>query len=161
MPSQANTLVLRLERARQRAAERIADTLATKFPAVTPIVLNGLFFPTAGKILGAGLLLTWFLNELTPSALLEAPKDVHRAFALGADATSTNSPSPRKSKRFSNWRTRCFPSRNSRKSFGRDCGRKSASSTRRTRAWINFAAAGFSPVNSSGPPRMARNSGQC
>jgi hypothetical protein len=26
------------------------------------IVLNGLFFPTAGKILGAGLLLTWFLD---------------------------------------------------------------------------------------------------
>jgi hypothetical protein len=36
------------------------------------IVLNGLFFPTAGKILGAGLLLTWFLNELTPSAMAVA-----------------------------------------------------------------------------------------
>jgi MFS family permease len=36
------------------------------------IVLNGLFFPTAGKILGAGLLLTWFLDELSASAFLIA-----------------------------------------------------------------------------------------
>jgi MFS family permease len=42
-------------------------TLQANFGA---IVLNGLFFPTAGKILGAGLLLTWFLNELTPSAFV-------------------------------------------------------------------------------------------
>jgi MFS family permease len=34
------------------------------------IVLNGLFFPTAGKILGAGLLLTWFLDELKASAFV-------------------------------------------------------------------------------------------
>ena len=32
------------------------------------ITLNGLFFPAAGKILGAGLLLTWFVSELTPAA---------------------------------------------------------------------------------------------
>lgn len=43
------------------------STLQTNFAA---IVLNGLFFPTAGRILGAGLLLTWFLNELTPSAFV-------------------------------------------------------------------------------------------
>lgn len=43
------------------------DALATNFGA---IVLNGLFFPTAGKILGAGLLLTWFLSELTRSAFV-------------------------------------------------------------------------------------------
>ena len=41
-------------------------TLQANFAA---IVLNGLFFPTAGKILGAGLLLTWFLDELTASAV--------------------------------------------------------------------------------------------
>jgi len=34
------------------------------------IVINGLFFPTAGKILGAGLLLTWFLSEFTMSAFV-------------------------------------------------------------------------------------------
>lgn len=34
------------------------------------IVVNGLFFPTAGKILGAGLLLAWFVGELTPSAFI-------------------------------------------------------------------------------------------
>jgi hypothetical protein len=45
------------------------DALAVNFSAV---VLNGLFFPTAGKILGAGLLLTWFLMELTPSAFVVA-----------------------------------------------------------------------------------------
>ena len=32
------------------------------------IVLNGLFFPTAGKILGAGLVLTWFVSDLTSAA---------------------------------------------------------------------------------------------
>ena len=45
------------------------ETLQANFAA---IVLNGLFFPTAGKILGAGLLLTWFLDELTSSALAVA-----------------------------------------------------------------------------------------
>jgi MFS family permease len=45
---------------------RATDVLEANFAA---IVLNGLFFPTAGKILGAGLLLTWFLNELTTSAI--------------------------------------------------------------------------------------------
>jgi MFS family permease len=34
------------------------------------IVLNGLFFPTAGKILGAGLVLTWFVSDLTRSAFV-------------------------------------------------------------------------------------------
>ena len=34
------------------------------------IVLNGLFFPTAGKILGAGLLLAWFMDELRASTFL-------------------------------------------------------------------------------------------
>ena len=46
---------------------RTRTTLQANFAA---IVLNGLFFPTAGKILGAGLLLTWFLNELTSSAFV-------------------------------------------------------------------------------------------
>jgi hypothetical protein len=32
------------------------------------LALNGLFFPTAGKILAAGLLLTWFVSELTEVA---------------------------------------------------------------------------------------------
>src|SRR5437762_2006997 len=32
------------------------------------IALNGLCFPTAGRILGAGLLLTWFISDLTTSA---------------------------------------------------------------------------------------------
>jgi hypothetical protein len=45
-----------------------SDRLSTLQANFAAIVLNGLFFPTAGKILGAGLLLTWFLNELTPSA---------------------------------------------------------------------------------------------
>jgi MFS family permease len=45
------------------------EALQANFAA---IVLNGLFFPTAGKILGAGLLLTWFLDELTSSALAVA-----------------------------------------------------------------------------------------
>src|SRR5919202_3119968 len=34
----------------------------------TAIALNGLCFPTAGRILGAGLLLTWFISDLTTSA---------------------------------------------------------------------------------------------
>ena len=32
------------------------------------IVLNGLFFPTAARILSTGLVLTWFVSDLTPSA---------------------------------------------------------------------------------------------
>ncbi|HEX6044107.1 MAG TPA: hypothetical protein VFZ22_06430 [Pyrinomonadaceae bacterium] len=36
------------------------------------VAINGLFFPTAGRILGAGLLLTWFVSDLTPSATLVA-----------------------------------------------------------------------------------------
>jgi len=32
------------------------------------IATNGFFFPTAGRIVAAGLLLTWFVSELTPSA---------------------------------------------------------------------------------------------
>jgi MFS family permease len=43
------------------------DDLAANFAA---IVLNGLFFPTAGKILGAGLVLTWFVSDLTRSAFV-------------------------------------------------------------------------------------------
>jgi hypothetical protein len=40
-----------------------------QFPAnFAVIAINGLFFPTAGRILGAGLLLTWFVSDLTPSA---------------------------------------------------------------------------------------------
>lgn len=34
------------------------------------IAINGFCFPTAGRILGAGLLLTWFVSDLTPSATL-------------------------------------------------------------------------------------------
>ena len=33
------------------------------------VVLNGLFFPTAQRILGPGLLLTWFATQLAPAAL--------------------------------------------------------------------------------------------
>ena len=33
-------------------------------------VLNGLFFPTAQRVLGPGLLLTWFVSTLTPSAFV-------------------------------------------------------------------------------------------
>lgn len=35
---------------------------------VGAIAANGLFFPAAGKIVSAGLLLTWFVSELTPVA---------------------------------------------------------------------------------------------
>jgi MFS transporter len=48
-----------VERERLNYPQR--KTLLANFGA---IVLNGLFFPTAGKILGAGLLLAWFLDEL-------------------------------------------------------------------------------------------------
>jgi MFS family permease len=44
-----------------------------QFPAnFAVIAINGLFFPTAGRILGAGLLLTWFVSDLTPSATFVA-----------------------------------------------------------------------------------------
>jgi MFS family permease len=33
-------------------------------------IANGFFFPIAGKILGTGLLLTWFVSDLTPSAFV-------------------------------------------------------------------------------------------
>jgi MFS family permease len=46
---------------------KMQRSLPTNFAA---IALNGLFFPTAGRILGAGLLLTWFVSDLTPSATL-------------------------------------------------------------------------------------------
>lgn len=35
---------------------------------VSALTLNGLFFPAAGKIASVGLLLTWFVNDLTPAA---------------------------------------------------------------------------------------------
>ena len=48
--------------------KRRADAIPVLQANFAAIVLNGLFFPPAGKILGAGLLLTWFVNELTSSA---------------------------------------------------------------------------------------------
>jgi MFS family permease len=51
----------------KRLPETQRANLLSNFGA---IVLNGLFFPTAGKILGAGLLLTWFLDELNASAFV-------------------------------------------------------------------------------------------
>jgi MFS family permease len=48
---------------------RLRESLPSSFAA---IALNGLFFPTAGRILGAGLLLTWFVSDLSPSAVLVA-----------------------------------------------------------------------------------------
>jgi MFS-type transporter involved in bile tolerance (Atg22 family) len=58
--------VARLLKVRADVEDEVRDTsqrktLLANFGA---IVLNGLFFPTAGKILGAGLLLAWFLDEL-------------------------------------------------------------------------------------------------
>ena len=58
--------VARLLKVRADVEDEVQDTsqrktLLANFGA---IVLNGLFFPTAGKILGAGLLLAWFLDEL-------------------------------------------------------------------------------------------------
>lgn len=44
---------------------RVRQTFPANFAA---FALNGLFFPTAGKILAAGLLLTWFVSTLTPAA---------------------------------------------------------------------------------------------
>lgn len=49
------------------ASKSEQDVITANFGA---IVANGLFFPTAGKLLGAGLLLTWFVSELTPSAFV-------------------------------------------------------------------------------------------
>src|SRR5215207_3307826 len=49
----------------QDAEPQVRQTLPTNFAA---IAVNGLFFPTAGKIVAAGLLLTWFISELTDSA---------------------------------------------------------------------------------------------
>lgn len=51
--------------------EKITEEQRRALPAnFGAIVLNGLFFPTAGKILGAGLLLAWFLDELHASTFL-------------------------------------------------------------------------------------------
>lgn len=41
--------------------------IATSRRNAVAIAANGLFFPAAGKVLGAGLLLTWFASELTSS----------------------------------------------------------------------------------------------
>ncbi len=50
---------------RAGVSERVQRAVPANFSA---IALNGLCFPTAGRILGAGLLLTWFVSDLTPSA---------------------------------------------------------------------------------------------
>jgi MFS family permease len=47
--------------------EAVRRALPENFAA---IALNGFFFPPAGRILGAGLLLTWFLSDLSASAFL-------------------------------------------------------------------------------------------
>lgn len=47
------------------ASESVRRSTPANFAA---IALNGLCFPTAGRILGAGLLLTWFISDLTISA---------------------------------------------------------------------------------------------
>src|SRR5215212_5020529 len=46
-------------------SEQVRRGVPSNFAAVA---LNGLCFPTAGRILGAGLLLTWFVSDLTTSA---------------------------------------------------------------------------------------------
>jgi MFS family permease len=46
--------------------ERARQVFPSNFAA---IAVNGFFFPTAGQIVAAGLLLTWFVSELTESAL--------------------------------------------------------------------------------------------
>jgi MFS family permease len=51
----------------QSGVRMLGDDLTANFAA---IVVNGLFFPTAGKILGAGLVLTWFVSDLTRSAFV-------------------------------------------------------------------------------------------
>jgi hypothetical protein len=55
------------EAAHQGLDEQQRQSLPANFGA---IVLNGLFFPTAGKILGAGLLLAWFMDDLRASTFL-------------------------------------------------------------------------------------------
>lgn len=51
--------------------EGASDELRRALPAnFAAVALNGLFFPTAGRVLGAGLLLTWFLSELNTSAFV-------------------------------------------------------------------------------------------
>ena len=45
--------------------ERTEQSVPANFAAV---VLNGLFFPTAARVLSTGLVLTWFISDLTPSA---------------------------------------------------------------------------------------------
>lgn len=45
---------------------RAAQAVPASFAAV---VLNGLFYPTAARVLSPGLLLTWFVSDLTSSAL--------------------------------------------------------------------------------------------
>lgn len=49
----------------ESVAPEVRDTLPVNFAA---IAANGFSFPTAGKVVAAGLLLTWFVSELTPSA---------------------------------------------------------------------------------------------
>jgi hypothetical protein len=55
------------ERELDGASEEVRRKLPENFAA---IALNGFFFPPAGRILGAGLLLTWFLSDLGASAFL-------------------------------------------------------------------------------------------
>jgi MFS family permease len=55
--------------ASERDMAGVNDRVQRAVPAnFSAIALNGLCFPTAGRILGAGLLLTWFVSDLTPSA---------------------------------------------------------------------------------------------
>jgi len=55
--------------ASERDMAGVSDRVQRAVPAnFSAIALNGLCFPTAGRILGAGLLLTWFVSDLTPSA---------------------------------------------------------------------------------------------
>src|SRR5204863_7712086 len=49
------------------ASERVRRALPENFGA---IAINGFFFPPAGRIVAAGLLLTWFLSDLNASAFL-------------------------------------------------------------------------------------------
>jgi hypothetical protein len=48
-----------------QAEPQVREALPVNFAAVAA---NGFFFPTAGKVVAAGSLLTWFVSELTPSA---------------------------------------------------------------------------------------------
>lgn len=57
------------EKSFEGKSERVREGFPSNFAA---IALNGLFFPTAGRILGAGLLLTWFVSDLSASAVLVA-----------------------------------------------------------------------------------------